>query len=117
MRRNGQWLAALTPWMDDGGSIEVWPGMIRRYGSVAARWHVLTPDDWQRCLWRTCIVTVREAMTHTTDATVLAVCEQSIASVQMFLDGKPRGGGDGGGEGGGRSPNCGHPRHHRGCVH
>ena len=43
-----KWLAYLTPWMDDAGSDEVWPSMVRRYAAVAARWHVLTNETWQR---------------------------------------------------------------------
>ena len=43
-----QWLAHLTPWMDDAGSDEAWPGMVRRYAAVAARWHVLSNETWQR---------------------------------------------------------------------
>lgn len=43
-----QWLAYLTPWMSDEGSAEAWPGMIRRYAAVAARWHVLSDETWRR---------------------------------------------------------------------
>jgi hypothetical protein len=42
------WLAYLTPWMDDCGSDAAWPGMIRRYADLAARWHVLTDEKWSR---------------------------------------------------------------------
>jgi hypothetical protein len=42
------WLAHLTPRMDDFGSIEAWPGMIRRYSDLANRWSVLTPATWSR---------------------------------------------------------------------
>ena len=43
-----QWLAYLTPWMDDEGSDDVWPSMVRRYAAVAARWHVLNDETWRR---------------------------------------------------------------------
>jgi hypothetical protein len=43
------WLAHLTPSIDDNTSESAWPEIIRRYADCAVRWHVLTPDDWQRC--------------------------------------------------------------------
>lgn len=46
-----QWLAHLTPWMDDIGTLEAWPGMVRRYADLADRWHVLTDADWTRLDW------------------------------------------------------------------
>lgn len=42
------WLARLTPWIDDAGTEKAWPAMVQRYADLAARWHVLTPDDWIR---------------------------------------------------------------------
>ena len=43
-----EWLASLTPWMDDSGSDDAWHGMVRRYAAVAARWHVLSDEIWRR---------------------------------------------------------------------
>lgn len=43
-----EWLAILTPWMDDYGSDDAWHGMVRRYAAVAARWHVLSDEIWRR---------------------------------------------------------------------
>jgi hypothetical protein len=31
------WLAHLTPWIDDAGSKEAWPGTVRRYAELAGR--------------------------------------------------------------------------------
>lgn len=42
------WLAHLTPWLDDRGSLEAWPAFLRRYAGLARRWHVLGPADWRR---------------------------------------------------------------------
>ena len=42
------WLAQITPWMDDDGTAEAWPAMVRRYADLASRWHVLTPETWQK---------------------------------------------------------------------
>jgi hypothetical protein len=74
------WLAALTPWMDDRGTIEAWPGMVRRYAAVARRWHVLSDETWARLMFRACAISVREAMSHTTDAGALAACK-SVAGL------------------------------------
>jgi hypothetical protein len=40
------WLAHLTVWMNDAGTEEQWPTVIRHYASLAKRWHVLSPEDW-----------------------------------------------------------------------
>lgn len=82
------WLAALTPWIDDSGSEVGWPGQIRRYAAVARRWHVLTPDEWQRCLYRVLIATVEEAKRHTTHDRVISVCDQSIAAILGLVVGE-----------------------------
>lgn len=43
-----QWLAYLTPWMDDDGTEEAWLFMVKRYAAVAGRWHVLSDETWRR---------------------------------------------------------------------
>ena len=43
-----QWLAYLTPSMDDEGSAAAWEPMVRRYADLFSRWHVLTPEAWER---------------------------------------------------------------------
>jgi hypothetical protein len=43
-----QWLAHLTPWMDDYGSEDAWLPMVKRYAAVAGRWHVLSDETWRR---------------------------------------------------------------------
>ena len=43
-----KWLAHLTPWMDDSGTDEAWPEMVRRYAGLAARWHGLDSATWAR---------------------------------------------------------------------
>jgi len=58
------WLAHLTPWMDDAGSMEAWPGMVRRYADLAGRWHVLTPEAWQRLDYVARRLSVIEARSH-----------------------------------------------------
>jgi len=59
-----RWLAELTPWMDDKGSLAKWPKMIRRYAALAGRWHVLSEKDWQRCMYESLNGVLQEALTH-----------------------------------------------------
>ena len=42
------WLAELTPWMDDHGTAEAWPAMIQRYAALAHRWITLDAAAWER---------------------------------------------------------------------
>lgn len=59
-----QWLAQLTPEMDDHGTEDAWPAMVRRYAAVAARWHVLDDDAWERVRLRCLHAIVSEARSH-----------------------------------------------------
>ena len=56
------WLAELTPSLDDQGSAEAWPAMVRRYSHVVRR-GAETLDDagWRRVLARMLIVVLAEA--------------------------------------------------------
>jgi hypothetical protein len=74
-----EWLARLTVWMDDSGSDEAWPAMVKRYAAVARRWHVLDETDWKQLDFRVRSLCVREAVHHTTDKKILAVCDTVIA--------------------------------------
>jgi hypothetical protein len=50
--------------------------MVSRYVPIVERWHTLTPER-DRCLeYAVRALCVREAMRHTSDASVLAVCER-----------------------------------------
>jgi len=70
------WLAYLTPRIDDNGTVEAWPGMVARFASLASRWHALDADAWQRVKYRWLAAVVREAMSHTSEEPVVAVCER-----------------------------------------
>jgi hypothetical protein len=74
------WLAELTPWIDDAGSDAAWPGVVRRYAAVAARWHRLDAETWRRLDYRVRALAVREAMRHTDHVDMLAACER-VASL------------------------------------
>lgn len=72
------WLAHLTPWIDDAGTIDHWPSVVRRYASLAHRWHALTPDQWHRLDYRVRAICVREAMAHTKNEKVIDVCGRVV---------------------------------------
>lgn len=67
-----QWLAHMLPWMDDSGSESAWRSMVERVARLAPRFGELTAA----CEWRVRARIVREAMRHTTEQPVLAVCER-----------------------------------------
>ena len=69
-----KWLAALTPGMDDNGSLSEWPAFIRRYASLARRWSKLTPEVWHRLDFEVRAIIVREAASHTRNEAMLAAC-------------------------------------------
>jgi hypothetical protein len=64
------WLAYLTPWLDDAPSEHAWPHIVRRYASLARRWHVLDGEAWDRARIGALIAIVSEARTHTGDDAV-----------------------------------------------
>ena len=64
------WLAYLTPWLDDAPSEHAWPHIVRRYASLARRWHVLDGRAWDRARIGALIAIVSEARTHTGDDAV-----------------------------------------------
>ena len=82
-----QWLAQLTPWIDDAGSDAAWPGVVRRYAAVAARWHALSAEEWRRLDYAVRALCVREAMRHTPDATVISVCGRAATLCEAAASG------------------------------
>lgn len=69
------WLAHLTTWIDDAGSIDTWPIVVRRYAAVAHTWGTWSEETWTRKEYKIRAACVREAMRHTQDVLVLTVCE------------------------------------------
>jgi hypothetical protein len=59
-----QWLAYLTPWIDDAGTEDQWPLVLRRYAGLVSRWSVLTPVDWHRLDYTCRRLAVEEATRH-----------------------------------------------------
>lgn len=83
------WLAHMTQWIDDAVSDAAWPDIIKRYGGLARRWHVLSPEAWRRAEYGARVAAVREAMRHTTDAAVLAACEGVLRVIEPVARGQP----------------------------
>jgi hypothetical protein len=74
------WLAYLTPWLDDAPSEHAWPHIVRRYASLARRWHVLDGRAWDRARIGALLAIVEEARTHASDdAVALAAIDGVIA--------------------------------------
>ncbi len=85
-----QWLARLTPWIDDAGTEQHWPAVIRRYANLASRWHVLTPAQWSMLDYRCRAIAVREARQHTTaDPKVLAAIDGVLVLLDRASIGEP----------------------------
>ncbi len=64
------WLAYLTPWLDDAPSEHAWPGVVRRYASLARRWHVLDGEAWDRAKVGALLAIVEETRMHASDDAV-----------------------------------------------
>ena len=60
------WLAYLTPFIDDRGSDAAWEPTIRRYAALMARWHVLSPEAWERAHRAVKVAILVEAKSHVT---------------------------------------------------
>ena len=83
-----EWLAHLTPWMDDRGTKAAWYSMVRRYAGLARRWHVLSEETWTRLNYHSRAIIVREAMTHTNDTKVIKVCERVASLCERRANGE-----------------------------
>jgi hypothetical protein len=81
------WLAYLTTDLNDRGSNAAWPGMVRRYAALAARWHRLDDAAWLRVQYKVLAATVREAKSYVADqADVLAACEQVVELCEQVVE-------------------------------
>ena len=77
------WFAHMLPRMDDRGSLEAWPAMIRRVAATVRRCHRwLQPEDWRRCDYAVRAAALREALPFASPETkpaierVLALCDR-----------------------------------------
>jgi hypothetical protein len=78
--------------MDDAGSEEAWPGMVRRFALLIRRSAALTAEDWQRLDFACRAVALREARSHvqrdewgvlTALDRALGLCEQAASGVSV----------------------------------
>ena len=58
------WLAKITPNIDDMTSNLAWTEIIRRYASVAQKWHTLDASAWERVRCELLIAAVEIALPH-----------------------------------------------------
>jgi len=70
-----QWLAWLTPRLDDETSLDYWPSFVREYADAAARWHVLDDAAWRRVLARVMLAVLDVARPHDTSGAVERVAD------------------------------------------
>ena len=82
-----QWLADLTPCLDDKVSLAAWPVVVRRYAGLARRWHVLDAAGWRRALLRSLAAILAEARTHAGAST--EVVDAVAALIGRELAGDP----------------------------
>lgn len=78
-----QWLAYLTPWIDDSGIKAAWPEQVEWFARLAHRWHVLTPERWRRLDYRVraailrCLPTTLPADVRSVVDRVIALCDRA----------------------------------------
>ena len=58
------WLAHLTPWIDDAGSDEKWPEVIKRYAAILHKLHLLDDAAGERLEAKAKIAALDEAVKH-----------------------------------------------------
>jgi hypothetical protein len=72
-----RWFAHLTPHMDDHGSVEAWPRMVRRYAACASKWVAHDSAAWKRVEIAARRASVVESMA--TEQEVLDACHAVLA--------------------------------------
>jgi hypothetical protein len=78
------WLASLTVLIDDSGTLEKWPGHIKRYAQVIRGVVALPAEKMAALSTRIRVLIVREAMSHITrdEWGCKAACEQTIKALE-----------------------------------
>lgn len=80
------WWAQLTVPISRCGSLAEWPNVVRRYASIARRWHVLATYNWDRLNYCARAVALLEFQRHATNIDDINACERAgllCASGQM----------------------------------
>lgn len=78
------WLAQLTPWVDDAGSDEKWPNVVRRYAAILHKLHILDDAAGERLEAKAKIAALDEATRHF-EAVEYSDVAAAIANVRALL--------------------------------
>lgn len=81
-----EWLARLTPWLDDTGSDEAWPEHVRRYSRAVRLVPSLGPDAQRRLLFAVCASIVRSVLEFA--GSTKDVCERVLALLERAAAGE-----------------------------
>ena len=84
-----EWLAFITPSIDDGVSGGYWPEMVERYRKCAHRWHALDDAAWRRAECRVLAACLQEAMPYAGNEGVFGYCQSVLALCLREADGDP----------------------------
>ena len=78
------WLASLTVWIDDSGTLGKWPGHIKRYAAAIGRVVALDAEAMERLSRRIRVLIVREAASHITvdEWGCRAACDGVVAAIE-----------------------------------
>jgi len=83
-----EFMACLTLFIDNDGTLAHWPAVVRKYASLAYRWHVLTLEQWKRLDCECRAIAVREARTHANSASALALFDHVLALLDRAIRGE-----------------------------
>lgn len=78
------WLAELTPWIDDAGSDENWPEVVRRFAAILHKLHLLDEAAGERLEAKAKIAALDEASRHY-DALKFPDVATAIVTVRALL--------------------------------
>lgn len=70
-----EWLARLTPELDDCTSLDYWPEFVRDYAATASRWHALDDVAWRRVLARVTLASLEIVQPHDRAGVVARVAD------------------------------------------
>jgi len=82
------WFALLTPLLYDCCSSAARDGIVDRFISLARRWSILGAAGWRRAEYRVRIAFIREAMAHTDNMDVIAICGRATVLFDRAADGE-----------------------------
>ena len=81
-----EWLAHLTPWIDDAGSQDRWPGVVREYACLLRASVALSSEQCQRLDFACRAVAVREERDQISKNAQIGKKAQRIAAIDAVLE-------------------------------